>query len=301
MEPCKLGTSVILPDFVLPGRVNQCWQYSGMDSIEHCIDKNYFKQYPHPITYNYNSRGFRDQEWPNNLEELKQATWCVGDSFTVGLGSPVTHTWPYMLQQTLQKKTINVSMDGASNNWIARKVLKILTQIQPELIVIHWSYLHRREDSIEQAQLKWWQTYYNNIKDSAWPQCPTPDDFSCLPEFIKHELTTKHLPGAFYQINDEDRRLLHDDLKNISVDLDMSNTIECIKAIESQVGNTKILHSFIPDYIPAHSQNAFENQITSLVQHWVGEITAIDRARDGHHYDIKTSQTFVQQIHQYLN
>ena len=85
------------------------------------------RQYLHPITYNYNSRGFRDQEWPDSMTELREATWCVGDSFTVGLGSPVTHTWPNVLQQTLQKKTINVSMDGASNNLIARKVLKILT------------------------------------------------------------------------------------------------------------------------------------------------------------------------------
>jgi len=292
---------MILPDFVLPSRVNQCWKYTGIDSIEHCSDKKHFKAYPHDITYNYNSRGFRDAEWPDTVDKLKNAIWCVGDSFTVGLGSPIEHTWPYVLQQTLQKRTINISMDGASNNCIARKVLKILTQIQPELIVIHWSYLHRREDSVEAAQLKWWQTYYNNIKDSAWPQCPTPNDFSCLPELIKHEITTKHAPGPFYQITDEDRRLLHDDLKNISVNLDMANTIECIELVESHANDTKILHSFIPNYIPTHFQADFEKQVLSLTQHFVGEITAIDCARDGRHYDIKTSRAFVQQIYQCLN
>jgi hypothetical protein len=161
---------MILPDFILPSRINQTWSYSGLDRFEFCLDKKHFESYPHAITYQYNSRGFRDAEWPDTVDKLKNAIWCVGDSFTVGLGSPIEHTWPYVLQQTLQKRTINISMDGASNNCIARKVLKILTQIQPELIVIHWSYLHRREDSVEAAQLKWWQTYYNNIKDSAWPQ-----------------------------------------------------------------------------------------------------------------------------------
>ena len=272
-----------------------------MDSWEKCLDKTHFKQYPHRVLYQYNSRGFRDQEWPNSIEELANAIWCVGDSFTVGLGSPVEHTWPDILQKFTQKRTINVSMDGASNNWISRKILKILTQVQPELIVVHWSYLQRREDSIDTAQLKWWQRYYNNIKDPAWPQCPPPNDFSCLPEFIKHEMTTKHAPGPFYQIDDEDRRLPYNELKNISEDQDMLNTIECIKMVESQAKNTKIIHSFIPNYMSPNLRINFENQISSLVKYFVGEITAIDRARDGHHYDIKTSQTFVQQIHQCLN
>jgi predicted RNA-binding protein with EMAP domain len=41
-------------------------------------------------------------------------------------------------------------MDGASNKWIARKVIEILKIIKPKLIVIQWSYIHRDElnDSI---------------------------------------------------------------------------------------------------------------------------------------------------------
>jgi hypothetical protein len=291
---------MILPDFILPSRVNQQWQYSGIDSIEHCLNKKHFKSYPHKIEYRYNSRGFRDTEWPSTLEELKKAIWCIGDSFTVGLGSPVEHTWPYILQQQTGQRTINVSMDGASNNWIARKVLKILSQVQPELIVIHWSYLHRREVSVDEAQLKWWQTYYKNIKDTTWPQCPTPADFASLPEFIQNEIITKHAPGPFYQISDEDR-VMHFDLKNVSIDLDKSNTLECIRVVESQAKATKILHSFIPDYMPNHGKNNFKDQLLSLVQNFIGEIAVIDYARDKHHYDIKTSQVFVQQIHQCLN
>lgn len=291
---------MILPDFILPSQVNQQWQYSGIDSPESCLDKKHFKLYPYQVYYNYNSRGFRDQEWPAEFSKLQNAIWCVGDSFTVGIGSPVEHTWSYILQQQTGQRTINVSMDGASNNWIARKVLKILTQIQPELIIVHWSYLHRREASVDEAQIKWWQTYYKNIKDIFWPQCPTPDDFSCLPEFIQHEMIIKHAPGPFYQISDQDR-VTHFDLKNISIDLDMSNTIECIRAVESQAKATKILHSFIPNYMPTYDKNNFKDQLLSLVQNFIGEITLIDYARDKHHYDIKTSQVFVQQIHQYLN
>ena len=140
-----MGSEIILPDLVLPSRVNQCWEYSGLDSIEHCRDKNHFKQYPYPITYDYNSRGFRDQEWPESVEELKNAIWCVGDSFTVGLGSPIEHTWPWLLQKQTGRRVINISMDGASNNWIARRANLIQKEIAPDNIVIMWSYVHRRE------------------------------------------------------------------------------------------------------------------------------------------------------------
>ena len=160
--------------------------------------------------------------------------------------------------------------------------------------------MHRREVSVDEAQQKWWQTYYKNIKDTTWPQCPTPADFASLPEFIQNEIITKHAPGPFYQISDEDRVILFD-LKNVCIDLDKSNTLECIRVVESQAKATKILHSFIPDYMPNHGKNNFKDQLLSLVQNFIGEIAVIDYARDKHHYDIKTSQVFVQQIHQCLN
>jgi hypothetical protein len=36
-------------------------------------------------------------------------------------------------------------MNGASNDWIARKVVELLQTVQPQAICIQWSYLHRRE------------------------------------------------------------------------------------------------------------------------------------------------------------
>ena len=136
---------MILPDFILHSRVNARWDYSGIDSIKDCLDKTHFKNYPHKVEYSYNSRGFRDAEWPDSVEELKNAIWCIGDSFTVGVGSPLKHTWPYLLQQQTGRRCINVSMDGASNEWIARKTQKIIKEINPTDIVIMWSYTHRRE------------------------------------------------------------------------------------------------------------------------------------------------------------
>jgi hypothetical protein len=122
---------VILPDFQLSSRANQQWQYSGIDTLEHCSNKQHFLSYPHLVEYVYNQRGFRDEEWPDSLDELKNAIWCVGDSFTVGIGQPFAHIWPQVLSKSLARRTINVSMDGASNDWIFRKACQIIDKINP--------------------------------------------------------------------------------------------------------------------------------------------------------------------------
>jgi hypothetical protein len=137
---------MILPELVILSRVNQTFAESGLDSLTQCPDKDHFINYPYKVEYCYNSRGFRDQEWPESIDDLQNSIWCIGDSFTAGIGSPLLHTWPQVLQQNIKKRVINVSMDGASNEWIARRTLDIANRIQPKHIIIMWSYFHRRED-----------------------------------------------------------------------------------------------------------------------------------------------------------
>ena len=141
------GADVILSDLILHSRVNGQWDYTGLDSPEYCLNIDYFWRYPHKVKYSYNSRGFRDTEWPESLQELQDAAWCVGDSFTVGLGQPYAHIWPQVLSRRLNRRTINVSMDGASNDWIYRRALQIHQEINPWLTIVMWSYTHRRESS----------------------------------------------------------------------------------------------------------------------------------------------------------
>ena len=238
---------MILPDFILPTRANQTWSYSGIDSPDHCLDKKYFASYSYAVEYCYNSRGYRDQEWPTTLSELQNAIWCVGDSFTVGLGNPVSHTWPYILQQGTQCRTINVSMDGASNNWMARKIKTLVEVVTPKIIIVQWSYVHRREKT-------------QDIHDA----------------------------------NDELRIL---QTINCTVEDDIRHTLDCIKSL-SQVKSTQIVHSFIPNFVPNTHRGVIESQIAGSV---IPEIQQLDKARDGHHYDIVTSQAFVRQLAPYLS
>jgi hypothetical protein len=278
---------MILPDFVLPGRVNYHWEFNGIDSVELCQNKQHFLNYPYKISYDYNSRGYRDQEWPDSIDQLKTAIWCLGDSFTVGIGSPREHTWAWLLQQQLKNRTINVSLDGASNQWIYRKAVSICQQLQPELIVIHWSYITRSELS---------------------------------------DVT----------LTDEQRRLCYDP-KLIDTDYAMMAFQKLVFDLEERKGTTRIIHSFIPDFVldktfqehwntfsgpdwpnlPATLEQ-FDSLPTFIVQElehnfncyklfrtwceicqkieYVPEFNRLDRARDWHHYDLITAQHFVSGI-----
>ena len=134
---------MLLPELFLASRAGILEYNSGIDCLKECLDKAYYRTYPHKVSYQFNSRGFRDREWTGDLQS---AIWCLGDSFTVGLGSPVAHTWTAQVELTCGFPTINVSLDGVSNDWIARQACNIIRTVQPRNMIIMWSYLHRRED-----------------------------------------------------------------------------------------------------------------------------------------------------------
>jgi hypothetical protein len=281
---------MILPDFLLPSRQNQVWQESGMDSLENCFDKRHFKSYPYPVEYCYNSRGFRDAEWPDNLQH---AIWCVGDSFTVGIGCPVEHTWPSVLQQQTSCRTVNVSMDGASNNWIARRSIDIIQNITPETLIAHWSYIERREQPnkyLDQA----WDQFYATIRDPQWPENVKLENFNILPVHIQNEILTEYGQEWKCGLSDEQLRLPY--IKSTDEE-DIKNTINCIESVNQAAGSVKVIHSFIPQFVNKSYKHLFDSQLAktsnSLI---IPEFKPIDLARDGHHYDIATANKFVELI-----
>ena len=126
---------------IVPKKINWRSDYSGMDVLKLCNDRQHFLNYSKKITYEYNSKGFRDHEWPTELNDL---IWCVGDSFTVGIGQPFAETWPQLLEKKIGRRCINLGEDGCSNDTISLRVEKIYDLYKPKLIIVMWSYLHRR-------------------------------------------------------------------------------------------------------------------------------------------------------------
>lgn len=266
---------MILPDIILPSRSNQCWTHSGIDSQDNCLDLKHFQQYPHNIVYNYNSRGFRDDEWPDNVD---QVIWCVGDSFTVGLGNPRKHTWPYLLQKKLNVRCINVSLDGASNQWIARNAQLIISKFPQARVVIQWSFLHRRESANQQRlhhapEL----SVYEDL--DLWQQCveslPTAVH-SVIPDAMPG-LDPREVDGWWY--ND---RLEHWPVQRPKTFEEFDPTlIEDLKKLN-------LWDKFYPHYL---AQKLIKRLDIIPVQRQPDDL-----ARDGFHYDIKTSNWFVEQL-----
>jgi hypothetical protein len=287
---------MILPDFILPTRQYQIWDDSGMDSREKCLDKKHFDSYPYAVKYRYNSRGYRDSEWPETIEELKECIWCVGDSFTVGLGSLLEHTWVNILQQRTGIRCINVSLDGASNEWMVRKINRILEEINPQQLVVQWSYLHRSEDTninlIDEERRLFSQCNNDNI----WP-INQINNFKNIRSTIKNSTTQivqSFIPYALpVPTNNQYKELINSvkgadwpDLIDItldefySIDTEVKKELEDFGILDKLIEYLKIKDILAPD-------DVFDKCIL---------INQMDIARDGHHYDHLTAGKFVDSV-----
>jgi hypothetical protein len=115
-----------------------------------------FDNYPYNIEYKCNSRGFRGPEWPDDVRELNDSIWCIGDSFTFGVGVPYEHTWPYLLQQKTSQRAINMAVNGVGNTWLVETASEVLNELTPSTMIFHWSYTHRRKKHL------WDYDHYQN-------------------------------------------------------------------------------------------------------------------------------------------
>lgn len=252
---------MILSDTIIKSKANKIEEYDG--PIDGPLFKN--RKYKYEILYNYNSRGFRDNEWPT--ENLQDCIWCIGDSFTVGIGVEYDHIWPQILQKKLQKRTINISLAGASNNWIARHTCNILKEIKPKYLVIHWSYLHRREMSLTEV--------LNNCQETY--------------DKTKTNILTMETCKEIYDL--EVKRMIHIVQNHNDLD-DIKNLQDCIEKVSCQP-DTNIIHSFIPGFykfLSVYKEFNFYNQ------KFCQPFYCIDYGKDLVHYGNKTATKFVNSL-----
>ena len=289
-----MGSTVILPDFILPSRANQRWQYSGMDSLDRCFDKNHFLSYPYPIEYVYNSRGFRDSEWPDSIEELKNAIWCVGDSFTVGIGQPYEHIWSQVLSKKVNQRTINVSLDGASNEWICRRTKQILEQVNPKLIVILWSYFNRREH-IGTTKLDENRRMHS---DRTTNEQDIDNFYKCIHDVDSVAGTTKIvnglIPKSSWMILDIDQAW--NNIRDSSWPDQAPHTFEEFDVLPKIIKKEfKDQHQLFDKFVQMIEFKKIEDQYRLI------KLTNLDFARDYHHFDLVTSEFFVKEIQRQFN
>jgi len=280
---------MILPNFVLESRQNKRWRFSGLDSIEHCHNKDFFKSFPYNVIYEYNSRGFRDNEWPETVDDLKECIWCFGDSFTVGLGSPLEHTWVNYLQKETKRRCINVSLDGASNRWILRKARDVINLINPKNIVIHYSYTHRTESpdtSLSDERRK-----LHSLPDIS-TEAEMVEFRSVIDTYLSFNnsvnIIQSFIPGAIMYTPHS--------IKNAWNDISDISWPACPLSLND--------FNNLSNEIKTELKNCFPNEYNSLLYYFeIVKLTndpifveQLDYARDYHHYDILTTKSFVSQI-----
>ena len=281
---------MILPDFILQSRANKIWNYSGMDNRSECSDKKHFDNYPYLVEYRYNSRGFRDAEWPE-IAELVNSIWCVGDSFTVGLGSPYNHSWPHILKSVSKKNTINVSMDGASNDWIARKTLRIIDAVSPKNIVIQWSFFSRLESTVatlsDEDRRK--QFDYNELALRQKFDNFKKNFLSIESAKLKTKTNIIHsfVPNASSLVNVKN---IWDIYKGANWPEHPSETRKDLHSLESFIINELVTVDQF-EHIKIYSEYCELLSNANIINY-----TQIDWARDAFHYDIKTATKIVDEI-----
>jgi hypothetical protein len=149
----------------------------------------------------------------------------------------------------------------------------------------------------------YWTEFYNKIKDPTWPDCSTVLEFDQLPDYIKKEILEIHAGPAEHalcmareHLNDEHRRLHFD--ANSNEQEDIKDTINCICRVHELGIN--IIHSFIPEFASDSAAKQITNCLDQLQCRYVAPFDKLDLARDGHHYDLITSEFFTDQIIQLI-
>lgn len=136
-----MHTEFAQQDIAIPFYVNLQTASLGIDSVDHCFDRQRFDRHP-LVHYEFNSIGFRTHP----VDQFQSnAILVLGDSFTLGLGNNIAERFTDILEKQLSHQVLNFSLNGASNDWIARKLQQLLKLFQPRAIVIHYTFSHRRE------------------------------------------------------------------------------------------------------------------------------------------------------------
>ena len=174
-----------------------------------------------------------------------------------------------------------------SSDLIGRRAALIAREVVPKAIVVHWSYLNRREKDLYSTWEETWNDFYQAVRDPSWPDV----DFqtrNTLPKHIQLEISTHSQPII------DDLARQQQFVKKASEDQDIENTLEIWDFLDSCVDHsrTKIVYSTIPLFSPLKDIQKFK----STVKYPFIELNQIDRARDSHHYDIKTANVFVDKI-----
>jgi hypothetical protein len=185
-------------------------------------------------------------------------------------------------------------MDGASNEWMARKIKRIVEAIAPKTIVVQWSYFTRRElPSNTDDEKRIMQYNPLQLEDEI-----NIENFkNCVLETTKIckncQIINSIIPDAFSGIDVKEvqgwwwgdkESSWPAELPLLFTDIS-SDILQQLK--KKQQYNKYFIHYTLQDFI--------KNNNMILVDQ-LDEFFVKDLARDGHHYGIATVTKFVNEV-----
>lgn len=280
------------------------------DRLDLCASKRHWLTYPNDIEYRFNSRGFRDTEWPDSAQELSRALYCFGDSEAVGIGRALCHTLSGEIQSQSHHRCLNISALGTSNAWQARQARYVLERMPQARVIMHWTFLWRRELAIDSAEVQSklqqeWREFYQAIRDSSWPPCDHYQEFDSLPTQIREEIKKEfRYDHTSFDISDDytisvapmrgdlarQSRRDHWDEHSEQQDLDdFAQALDLLRPWQ---------HRVIHTWIPLAAEDAVMARVYQLCEGmvYVPMQPVLDLARDGFHYGRETAAAIARKV-----
>ena len=124
--------------YSLKGRINQTYKTCGSDNTGLC-------------TYSYNELGFRG----DSIYKKGFKVMSIGCSLTEGVGVNNNQTWPAQFCSHIPNSVnLNFGVSGRSNDYISRCLISHCDEIQPDLVLILYTFNHRREIYTQSEQIE---------------------------------------------------------------------------------------------------------------------------------------------------
>jgi hypothetical protein len=198
------------------------------------------------------------------------------------------------LQKQTGQRIINVSMDGASNNWIARQVKQIQDTVDPKTVIIMWSYLHRRESSDnlmpDEARRQHSDIFSNDATNL--------DNFKHCVELVDHSSNVVQFSIPDYtSISLDNVAVAWSTLRSHSWPLEHPTTLQQLLELPEFIRHELKQRKIWPQFQQVLELNY---QLLKLTNRIVN-VKRLDLARDGHHFDCVTAQWVVDQTVNQLN
>ena len=135
------------------------------------LETNYprkFQEYgPEDIIYKFNQYGFRSDEF---VDDGRDSIMSVGDSFTMCLGVPDDHSWPYILSKKFTDcKNYNLGLAASSSDYVVRAVSKTIDILKPKAVFVFWPGLSSREIPMRKNYLPFKTTSVMGEENSVDP------------------------------------------------------------------------------------------------------------------------------------